>query len=109
MLVLRFVEVLQEIVNVLLLFSVFSASLINVEHDQVVSILSRRGRCERASIDEVYLDLSDAARTMLDENPLDQLESISEEALKSHVLGLHLVQALYPCSLLFSSARLYTV
>ncbi|KAL0398088.1 UNVERIFIED_CONTAM: DNA polymerase eta [Sesamum radiatum] len=57
---------------------------------EVVSILSRKGRCERASIDEVYLDLTEAAEAMLAENPPERLEAISEEALKSHVLGLHL-------------------
>ncbi|XP_076912922.1 DNA polymerase eta-like isoform X2 [Bidens hawaiensis] len=57
---------------------------------EVVSILSRKGRCERASIDEVYLDLTDAAEAMLKETPLESLESIHEEVLKSHVLGLTL-------------------
>ncbi|KAL8033985.1 hypothetical protein ABFX02_13G191400 [Erythranthe guttata] len=51
---------------------------------EVVSILSRKGRCERASIDEVYLDLTEVAETMLAENPPERLETISEEALKSH-------------------------
>ncbi|KAK6150239.1 hypothetical protein DH2020_017764 [Rehmannia glutinosa] len=60
---------------------------------EVVSILSSKGRCERASIDEVYLDLTEAAETMLAENPPERLESISEEAHKSHVLGLHLDEA----------------
>ncbi|KAM2792817.1 hypothetical protein PS2_004421 [Malus domestica] len=55
---------------------------------EVVSILARKGRCERASIDEVYLDLTDAAETMLAEAPPESLEVIEEEALKSHVLGL---------------------
>ncbi|XP_024197220.2 DNA polymerase eta isoform X1 [Rosa chinensis] len=55
---------------------------------EVVSILSRKGLCERASIDEVYLDLNDAAETMLAEAPPESLEEIEEEALKSHVLGL---------------------
>lgn len=55
---------------------------------EVVSILSRKGRCERASIDEVYLDLTDAAEKMLKETPPESLESIHEEVLKSHVLGL---------------------
>ena len=55
----------------------------------MVSILARRGRCERASIDEVYLDLTDAAETMLAENPSQSLETIDEEALKSHILGLN--------------------
>lgn len=55
----------------------------------MVSILSRKGRCERASIDEVYLDLTDAAETVLAEAPPESLEAIDEEALKSHVLGLN--------------------
>ncbi|XP_019230146.1 PREDICTED: DNA polymerase eta [Nicotiana attenuata] len=55
---------------------------------EVVAILSRRGRCERASIDEVYLDLTIAAEAMLADNPPECLETISEEAVKSHVLGL---------------------
>ncbi|GER41025.1 DNA polymerase eta [Striga asiatica] len=57
---------------------------------EVVSILSCKGRCERASIDEVYLDLTEAAEALLAENPLERLDGISEEALKSHVLGLDL-------------------
>ncbi|MBA0775583.1 hypothetical protein Gotri_010710 [Gossypium trilobum] len=56
---------------------------------EVVSILSRRGRCERASIDEVYLDLTDAAEMMLADNPPQGMETIDEEALKSHILGLN--------------------
>jgi nucleotidyltransferase/DNA polymerase involved in DNA repair len=55
----------------------------------VVSVLARKGRCERASIDEVYLDLTDAAETMLAETPLEGLEVIDEEAVKSHILGLN--------------------
>ena len=54
----------------------------------MVSILSRKGRCERASIDEVYLDLTDAAKAMLAETPPESLEAVDEEALKSHILGL---------------------
>ncbi|PIA29900.1 hypothetical protein AQUCO_05800169v1 [Aquilegia coerulea] len=64
---------------------------LNVYRDagsEVVGILSQRGRCERASIDEVYLDLTDAAETMLAENPPEMLEEINPEALKSHVLGI---------------------
>ncbi|XP_062161132.1 DNA polymerase eta isoform X1 [Alnus glutinosa] len=56
---------------------------------EVVSVLARKGRCERASIDEVYLDLTDAAETMLAETPLEGLEVIDEEAVKSHILGLN--------------------
>ncbi|XP_059281770.1 DNA polymerase eta isoform X7 [Lycium ferocissimum] len=55
---------------------------------EVVTILARRGRCERASIDEVYLDLTIAAEAMLADNPPERLETISEEAVKSHILGL---------------------
>lgn len=61
---------------------------------QVVSILSRKGKCERASIDEVYLDLTDAAEKLLKETPPENLESIHEEVLKSHVLGLNSVRTL---------------
>ncbi|KAJ7969409.1 DNA polymerase eta [Quillaja saponaria] len=57
---------------------------------EVVSILATKGRCERASIDEVYLDLTDAAETMLSETPPESLEAINEEVLKSHVLGLNI-------------------
>ncbi|KAK4772179.1 hypothetical protein SAY86_013954 [Trapa natans] len=56
---------------------------------EVVSILARRGRCERASIDEVYLDLTEAAETMLAAAPPDSLEIVNEEALRSHILGLN--------------------
>ncbi|XP_074567698.1 DNA polymerase eta isoform X2 [Curcuma longa] len=56
---------------------------------EVVSILSTKGRCERASIDEVYLDLTDAAETMLSETPPEMLDTINEEALRSHVLGFN--------------------
>lgn len=55
---------------------------------KVVSILSRKGRCERASIDEVYLDLTDAAQTMLMETPPESMQDFEEEVLRSHVLGL---------------------
>lgn len=55
---------------------------------KVVSILSTKGRCERASIDEVYLDLTEAAESMLLETPLELLEEIDEEVLKSHILGV---------------------
>ncbi|XP_027191424.1 DNA polymerase eta isoform X3 [Cicer arietinum] len=48
------------------------------------------GRCERASIDEVYLDLTDAAQTMLMETPPESVEHVQEEVLKSHVLGLQI-------------------
>ncbi|XP_018812733.2 DNA polymerase eta isoform X1 [Juglans regia] len=56
---------------------------------EVVSVLARTGRCERASIDEVYLDLTEAAETMLAETPPESLEVINEEAVKSHILGLN--------------------
>ncbi|CAO2824201.1 unnamed protein product [Amaranthus hypochondriacus] len=55
---------------------------------EVIAILARKGRCERASIDEVYLDLTDAAETMLAESPPESLDDMEEEVLKSHILGL---------------------
>ncbi|KAJ6808855.1 DNA polymerase eta isoform X1 [Iris pallida] len=55
---------------------------------EVVSILATEGRCERASIDEVYLDLTDAAESMLLETPPELLDELSDEALRSHVLGI---------------------
>ncbi|GAA0156678.1 DNA metabolism protein [Lithospermum erythrorhizon] len=57
---------------------------------EVVSILSTKGRCERASIDEVYLDLTEAAQAMLVDSSPEISETVREEALKSHVLGLDL-------------------
>lgn len=57
-------------------------------NSQVVTILSTKGKCERASIDEVYLDLTDAAKEMLLESPPELLELIFEEATKSNILGL---------------------
>ncbi|XP_068654580.1 DNA polymerase eta [Aristolochia californica] len=56
---------------------------------EVVSVLARKGKCERASIDEVYLDLTDAVESMLSVTPPETLEEIHEEALKSHVLGIN--------------------
>ncbi|XP_074312139.1 DNA polymerase eta isoform X3 [Silene latifolia] len=55
---------------------------------EVISILARKGRCERASIDEVYLDLTEAAEFMLAESPPKSMEDIDEEAIKSHILGI---------------------
>jgi nucleotidyltransferase/DNA polymerase involved in DNA repair len=54
----------------------------------VVTGLSRASICERASIDEVYLDITeDSAARLLKEFPF-MVESISEEARKMHILGL---------------------
>ncbi|XP_077237178.1 DNA polymerase eta-like [Tasmannia lanceolata] len=64
-------------------------SLYHHAGSEVVSVLASKGRCERASIDEVYLDLTDAAESMLSENPPEILEMIDEETLKSHILGLN--------------------
>ncbi|GJY99861.1 hypothetical protein Tco_0517291 [Tanacetum coccineum] len=50
---------------------------------QVVSILARKRQCECASTDEVYLDLTDAAKRMLKEMPLENLESLDKNVLKS--------------------------
>nr|BAJ97041.1 predicted protein [Hordeum vulgare subsp. vulgare] len=55
---------------------------------EVVAILSTKGKCERASIDEVYLDLTDAAKEMLLESPPESSGSIFEEATKSNILDL---------------------
>ncbi|KAK7368591.1 hypothetical protein VNO80_10619 [Phaseolus coccineus] len=57
---------------------------------EVVSVLSHKGRCERASIDEVYLDLTPAAETMLMETSPESMQDFEEEVLKSHVLGLEI-------------------
>lgn len=54
----------------------------------MVSVLARKGRCERASIDEVYLELTEATETMLAETPLGSLEVIDKEAVKAYNLGL---------------------
>ncbi|XP_037414142.1 DNA polymerase eta-like isoform X2 [Triticum dicoccoides] len=55
---------------------------------EVIAILSTKGKCERASIDEVYLDLTDAAKEMLLESPPESSESIFDEATKSNILDL---------------------
>lgn len=56
---------------------------------EVVDVLSRLGRCERTSIDEVYLDITEAAHSRLKEDEArGSLFSVSEEALKSHIVGL---------------------
>lgn len=55
-------------------------------------MLSRGGVCERASIDEVYLDLTEAAAARLLKDP-PKLGSLPEEALKTHILGLPQVTA----------------
>ncbi|XP_020232436.1 DNA polymerase eta [Cajanus cajan] len=57
---------------------------------EVVSVLSQKGRCERASIDEVYIDLTHAAEAMLMETPPESMQDFEEEVLKSHVLGLEI-------------------
>ncbi|KAL2343599.1 hypothetical protein Fmac_004884 [Flemingia macrophylla] len=57
---------------------------------EVVSVLSQKGRCERASIDEVYLDLTHAAEAMLMETPPESMQDFEEEVLNSHVLGLEI-------------------
>ena len=59
---------------------------------QVVAILASKGKCERASIDEVYLDLTDAAKEMLLQAPPDSPEEILIEAAKSNILGLPYVR-----------------
>lgn len=56
---------------------------------EVVAILASKGKCERASIDEVYLDLTEAAKEMLLQAPPDSTEEICMEAAKSNILGLN--------------------
>lgn len=48
---------------------------------KVVAVLSRKGTCERASIDEVYLDITEAS------GALSLQEPFIEEVTKSHILG----------------------
>lgn len=55
---------------------------------EVVSVLSRKGKCERASIDEVYLDITDAAKSLMLERPLQSMDKIPDEVLNAHILGL---------------------
>lgn len=55
---------------------------------EVVSVLSRKGKCERASIDEVYLDITDAAKRLMLERPLQSMDKIPDEVLNAHILGL---------------------
>ncbi|XP_062206919.1 DNA polymerase eta isoform X2 [Phragmites australis] len=54
----------------------------------VVAILASKGKCERASIDEVYLDLTNAAKEMFLQAPPDSPQLIFVEAAKSNILGL---------------------
>ncbi|KAL4564095.1 hypothetical protein LXL04_028147 [Taraxacum kok-saghyz] len=54
--------------------------------DLNICFYSFKKGCERALIAEMYLDLTKAAEKMMKES----LESIHEEVLKSHVLGLNL-------------------
>ncbi|AQL00729.1 DNA polymerase eta [Zea mays] len=65
---------------------------------EVVAILASKGKCERASIDEVYLDLTDAAKEMLLQAPLDSPEGIFMEATKSNILGL-------PAAMIYSECQ----
>lgn len=51
-------------------------------------MLSRGGVCERASIDEVYLDITEAAAARLLKDFPFSPDSLSEEARKSHILGI---------------------
>ncbi|KAJ7518245.1 hypothetical protein O6H91_21G061000 [Diphasiastrum complanatum] len=55
---------------------------------EVCAILARMGKCERASIDEVYLDITEAATARLIQDPPQCWVSLDKEALKSHVVGL---------------------
>lgn len=70
-------------------------------------MLSRGGLLERASIDEVYLDLTEAAAARLLNDPPLTVESLSEEARKTHILGLAEVTAYLYCIFLWSVFLLY--
>nr|CAB3474305.1 unnamed protein product [Digitaria exilis] len=63
-------------------------SLYRSAGSEVVTILASKGKCERASIDEVYLDLTDAAKDMLLQAPPNSPDEIFMEAAKSNILGL---------------------
>ena len=51
-------------------------------------MLARKGRCERASIDEVYLDITDATTALLSEKTPESVELFSDEVFKTQILGL---------------------
>ncbi|KAL2633745.1 hypothetical protein R1flu_005224 [Riccia fluitans] len=55
---------------------------------EVVEIFSRMGICERASIDEVYLDITEAASKRLMQSHPDAGAAYSEEVLRTHVVGI---------------------
>ncbi|KAG0553321.1 hypothetical protein KC19_12G002200 [Ceratodon purpureus] len=55
---------------------------------EVVTVLSRAGVCERASIDEVYLDITEAAAARLLKDFPFTIDSLSDEARKTRILGL---------------------
>ncbi|KAJ0018741.1 hypothetical protein Pint_11994 [Pistacia integerrima] len=65
--------------------------------------VQRKGRCEGASIDKVYLDLTDAAEAMLAETPLERLEVADEEVLRPQMLGLRseVKDPAFPFSVIF--------
>ncbi|KAG6551273.1 hypothetical protein Mapa_007200 [Marchantia paleacea] len=55
---------------------------------EVVEIFSRMGICERASIDEVYLDITEAAIVRLMHSPPYATDHYSAEILGTHIIGL---------------------
>ncbi|BFI31800.1 DNA polymerase eta [Marchantia polymorpha subsp. ruderalis] len=55
---------------------------------EVVEIFSRMGICERASIDEVYLDITEAAVVRLMHSPPYAADHYSAEVLGTHIIGL---------------------
>lgn len=60
----------------------------------MVAVFSRGGVCERASIDEVYLDVTEAAAARLQQCPPESVENLSVQVLGSHIVGLGKVSTL---------------
>lgn len=74
---------------------------------QVVAVFSRGGVCERASIDEVYLDVTEAAVARLQQSPPDGEENLSPQVLGTHIVGLEeVVIHLFNHSISFNSIHL---
>ncbi|CAM6116824.1 unnamed protein product [Calypogeia fissa] len=55
---------------------------------EVVAVFSRGGICERASIDEVYLDVTAAAVERLQKSPPDTVKDLSPQVLGTHIVRI---------------------
>eukprot|EP00897_Mesotaenium_endlicherianum_P001506 jgi/Mesen1/1383/ME000013S00880 len=60
--------------------------------NEVVAILQRLGRCQKASIDEAYVDLTASVCARLQREPPFRVEDVPAGALASHVIGLMLAK-----------------